>query len=113
MLSVSLGVELPPKTEITKTVADVFSIIFFNTFKYMRVVPDHKIRTFIDSKMCESLLVFIRCILLFDSPVEIHDDDLCTGFFQGFDILLHLRCAFLMVCKFIDSGDTDFYTFYL
>ena len=60
----------------------------------------------------KSLLVLVRCILLFNSPMEIYDDNLSTGFFQCFDILFYLRCTFLVIRKLIDSGNTDFDSFY-
>ncbi len=112
MLSVSPGVELPPKAEIAKAVADVFSVVFFNALEHMWVVSDYKVCTFINGEMCKSLLVLVRCILLFNSPMEIYDDNLSTGFFQCFDILFYLRCTFLVIRKLIDSGNTDFDSFY-
>ena len=73
------------KAEIAKAVADVFSVVFFNALEHMWVVSDYKVCTFINGEMCKSLLVLVRCILLFNSPMEIYDDNLSTGFFQCFD----------------------------
>ena len=100
------------KAEIAKAVADVFSVVFFNALEHMWVVSDYKVCTFINGEMCKSLLVLVRCILLFNSPMEIYDDNLSTGFFQCFDILFYLRCTFLVIRKLIDSGNTDFDSFY-
>ena len=100
------------KAEIAKAVADVFSVVFFNALEHMWVVSDYKVCTFINGEMCKSLLVLVRCILLFNSPMEIYDDNLSTGFFQCFDILFYLRCTFLVIRKLIDSGNTNFDSFY-
>lgn len=71
------------KAEIAKAVADVFSVVFFNALEHMWVVSDYKVCTFINGEMCKSLLVLVRCILLFNSPMEIYDDNLSTGFFNA------------------------------
>lgn len=69
------------KTEVSKTVGDIFSIILFNAFQYMWVMTNDKVGSFIDGQMCKFFLGSIWGVFFFNSPVEIDDNNLCSCIF--------------------------------
>ena len=72
---------ISPKTEVSQTVGNIFSIILFNAFQYMWMMTNDKVGSFIDGQMCKFFLGSIWCVFFFNSPVEINDNNLCPCIF--------------------------------
>ena len=89
-LSPLIRILVSAEAEVSKTVNNILSFIFFNSLKHMRMMPAYQISSLINSKVSESGLIAVRDFFFFISPVEDHDRDLCTlGFYLG-DVLFEL-----------------------
>ena len=85
------------EAEVSKTVNNILSFIFFNSLKHMRMMPAYQISSLINSKVSESGLIAVRDFFFLISPVEDHDRDLCTlGFYLG-DVLFELFLALKVI----------------
>ena len=77
------------------------------------MVSTYKIGTKINCKMSKRSLITVRDFFFFVSPVEDNNDQLCTIFFNLFNILFQLFLSAEMIIKFINTDHTDFDTIYL
>ena len=69
------------KTEVSKTVGDIFSIILFNAFQYMWVMTNDKSAPSSMARCASFFLGSIWGVFFFNSPVEIDDNNLCSCIF--------------------------------
>ena len=74
------------------------------------MVATYKIGPEINGEMSECSLITVRNFFFFVSPVEDNDDQLCTIFFDFFNILFQLFLSVEMIIKFINTDHTDFDT---
>ena len=74
-------------------------------------MPDHKVRTLVYGVMGQFFLDVVWHVFFFNPPVEIDDDQLRAGCFEGLNILLDLRLFVQVSGQLVDAGQPYFYAF--
>lgn len=96
-------VGIAAEAEVAQTVYDVAAVVFLVSLYYVRMRPDNKIGSFVDSNVPQLDLRFVGDRFLFGAPMEIDGNELGSIFLGGFDVLLEFVLDIEMFRQFVGS----------
>ena len=73
-----LRIPVSSKTEISQTVTNHFSLVYFQALQYMGMRADQKVCSPVNHIMGQFSLIIIRIVVAFDAPMAAGNHKICT-----------------------------------